>query len=175
MSLYGIVAEFDGIEGLVNAAHALKQERYTRLETYTPYPAHELDELIEEPNRLPAIVFTGGVLGAATAWSLQTYIAVYSYPLNVGGRPLYSWPSFIVIFFELTVLFAAIFAFVGALALSGLPRPHHPVFNDVKFNTVTRDGFFLCVAAADPIFDRQRITELLDQYDPVEVREVSDD
>jgi len=172
---YGILAEFDGPDELLHAAEQLREEHYTAVESYTPYPIHEMEELFPRPNPLPAIVFTGGLLGAITAWTMQTYIAIWDYPINVGGRPLYSWPSFIVILFELTVLFAAIAAFAGTLTLAGLPRPHHPVFEVNRFKAVTRDGFFLCVEARDPLFDSRRTLETMENLDPLGVWELDDE
>ncbi len=172
---YGILAEFDGPDELLRAAEQLRDQRYTAVEAYTPYPIPEIGELFPSKNPLPAIVFAGGLTGAVTAWSMQTYIAIWDYPINVGGRPLYSWPSFIVILFELTVLFAAIAAFAGTLTLAGLPRPHHPVFEVSRFKAATRDGFFLCVEARDPNFDAQRTLEAVEGLDPLGVWELDDE
>ena len=174
-STYGIVARFEDAGRLVDAARALRAHHYRYFEGYSPYPVEELDHIVEGGNMLPAIVLAGGVLGAITAWWMQTYIAVIDDPINIGGRPLYSWPSFVVILFELTVLFASLSAFFGMLALSGFPRPNHPLFGVPGFTSVTRDGFFLCVEAADPLFHPERTSSLLKQFDPIEVREVETD
>jgi hypothetical protein len=169
---YGILAEFEGPHELVHAAEQLRARRYSAMEAYTPYPIEELEGVIPTKNPLPAIVLIGGLLGAITAWSMQTYIAIWDFPINVGGRPLYSWPSFIVILFELTVLFAAIAAFAGCLSLASLPRPHHPVFEVDRFKSATQDGFFLCVEARDPLFDARRTREAIENLDPVGVWEL---
>jgi len=174
-ALYGLIARFEDPSQLVDAARELRAQHYTRFEGYTPYPVEELDHLVRGHNFLPAIVLAGGVLGAITAWSMETYIAIVDNPLNVGGRPLYSWPSFVVILFELTVLFASLSAFFGMLALAGFPRPHHPLFGVPGFSSVTRDGFFLCVEARDPVFHPEHTAALLRQFDPLEVREVEND
>ncbi len=159
--IFGVAAEFDDPRALVDAARYTKEHGYQRMEAYTPYPIKELDEIIEAFNPLPAMVFTGGALGAATAWVMQYYIAAIDYPINVGGRPLYSWPAFIVILFELTVLFAACAAFFGTWLLAGLPRPNHPVFNVSAFAGASRDRFFLCIEAVDGAFDSADVAALL--------------
>ncbi len=174
-SIYGLVARFEDPASLVDAARELSAQHYTRFEGYTPYPVEELDHIVKGRNFLPAIVLAGGIAGAITAWWMQTYIAIIDDPINVGGRPLYSWPSFVVILFELTVLFASLAAFFGTLALAGFPRPHHPLFGVPGFSSVTRDGFFLCVEARDPVFHREHTASLLNQFDPIEVREVESD
>jgi hypothetical protein len=171
---YGILAEFDGPGELVHAAEQLRGRHYSAMEVYTPYPIEEIEDIVPTKNPLPAIVFIGGLIGAITAWTMQTYIAIWDFPINVGGRPLYSWPSFIVILFELTVLFAAIAAFAGCLSLAQLPRPHHPVFEVDRFKAATQDGFFLCVEARDPLFDARRTREAIDDLDPVSVWELED-
>ncbi|HEY7333818.1 MAG TPA: DUF3341 domain-containing protein [Bryobacteraceae bacterium] len=172
--LYGILAEFEGPTELLHAAEELRAHHYSNIEAYTPYPIHELQEALPRRNPLPAIVFAAGLLGAATAWLMETYIAIWDFPINVGGRPLYSWPSFIVIMFELTVLFAAIAAFAGTLSLASLPRPYHPVFSVDRFKAATRDGFFLCVEARDPLFDPRRTMDALEDLDAVGVWELEE-
>jgi len=171
---YGILAEFGGPSELVHAAEQLRARRYSAMEAYTPYPIEEIEDIIPAKNPLPAIVFVGGLIGAITAWVMQTYIAIWDFPINVGGRPLYSWPSFIVILFELTVLFGAIAAFAGTLSLASLPRPYHPVFEVDRFKAATQDGFFLCVEARDPLFDARRTREAIDDLDPVGVWELDE-
>ncbi|HLH45106.1 MAG TPA: DUF3341 domain-containing protein [Bryobacteraceae bacterium] len=171
---YGILAEFGGPSELLHAAEQLRGRRYSAMEVYTPYPMEEIEDIIPAKNSLPAMVFAGGLVGAITAWTMQTYIAIWDFPINVGGRPLYSWPSFIVILFELTVLFAAITAFAGCLSLASLPRPHHPVFNVDRFKAATQDGFFLCVEARDPLFDARRTREAIEELDPAGVWELQE-
>ena len=173
--IYGVVAEFDDPAPLVGAARALHERGFRQMEAYTPYPVGELEEYIEGSRRLPLLVLIGGLLGTLTAWGMQFYIAVFDYPTNIGGRPLNSWPSFIVIMFELTILFASVTAFVGMLALCGFPRPHHPIFEAPGFEEASNNRFFLCVEAGDPHFDREAITELLEELDPLEVREIDED
>ncbi len=171
--LYGIIAEFDDPTPLVDAARLMHERGYRRMEAYSPYPIHQLDEYIEAGRKLPPLVLAGGLLGTATAWAMQFYIAVIDYPTNIGGRPLNSWPSFIVIMFELTILFAALTAFFGTLALCGLPRPHHPVFEAPRFRDATSNRFFLCVEAEDPQFDREAVADLFSELEPLEVTELA--
>jgi hypothetical protein len=171
----GVLAEFEDAGELIRAAEGLRAHHYTRFEAFSPYPIHQLDDLIESPNPLPAMAFAGGLLGSVTAWVLQTYIAIIDYPLNIGGRPLYSWPSFIVILFELTILFASITIFVGMLALCGLPRPHHPVFGVRRFRAATRNGFFIAVEASDPLFDPQITLRQMEELQPREVWTLDED
>lgn len=173
--LYGLVAEFDDPGPLVDAARSAREHGYRNVEAYTPYPIKALDEIIKGKRSLPLIVLIGGILGFLTAWSMEYYIAVIDYPTNIGGRPLNSWPSFIVIMFELTILFASLFAFFGMLTLCGLPLPHHPMFNLERFAATSDDHFFLCIAARDERFERNDVTELLDQFDPLQIWEVEDD
>jgi Protein of unknown function (DUF3341) len=171
---YGILAEFGGPGELVHAAEALRRRHYTAIESYTPYPIEEIEEILPRKNPLPLIVLCGGLLGAATAWSMETYIAIWDFPINVGGKPLYSWPSFIVILFELTVLFAGISAFAGTLSLAKLPRPYHPLFEIERFKAASKDGFFLCVEANDPLFHPRETLDVIESLDPVGVWEIDE-
>lgn len=170
--LYGMVAEFGGPGELIEATREARQQGYRAIEAYTPYPLEELDEILGGWNPVPFIVLLGGLTGAATAWSMEYYIAAIDYPINVGGRPLYSWPAFIPILFELTVLFASIAGFIGSLALCGFPRPHHALFDIARFRSVSRDGFFLCVESADLMFDPAKTSEFLESLEPLEVWEI---
>jgi hypothetical protein len=172
LPVFGIAAEFEDPEKLLDAARYAKEHGYVWLEAYTPYPIKELDEVIRALNPVPAMVFIAGALGSATAWVMQYYIAAIDYPINVGGRPLYSWPSFIVILFELTVLFASAGAFFGMLWLAGLPRPNHPMFNVERFAGASQDRFFLCIQARSHGFDSRAAAEVLERFDPIGVWEV---
>ncbi|HTP30871.1 MAG TPA: DUF3341 domain-containing protein [Candidatus Acidoferrales bacterium] len=175
--IYGIVAEFADPGLLVAAVAAVHSRGYRKVETYTPYPIHEVEEILEPgpERRLPRLVLAGGILGTLTAWGMQYYIAAIDYPLNIGGRPLNSWPAFIVIMFELTILFASLTAFFGMLGLCGLPLPHHPLFNLRRFALCSKNRFFLCVEAADPLFEVLEVADLLAGLDPLEVSEVYED
>jgi hypothetical protein len=143
------------------------------MDAYTPFPVEELNEALGlERTGVPAIVLIGGITGAALGYLMQYYIAVIDYPLNIGGRPLHSWPAFIPVTFELTILCAGLFAVLGMLALNGLPMPHHPVFNAPRFALASRDRFFLCIEAADPKFERDNTWRFLDRMEPRSVSEV---
>ncbi len=173
--IYGVLAEFDDPGIFVQAAREVREKGYKRFEAYTPYPVKALDEIVPGGDPVPAMVFGGGVVGAGSAWLLQYYIAAIDYPINVGGRPLYSWPSFIPITFELTVLFASLAAFFGTLWLCGLPLLHHPVFNWRKFAEASRDRFFLCIEARDPRFGYHTTADFLLELGALEVREIENE
>lgn len=174
-AVYGLVAEFDDPTSLVEAARKVRSAGYRRFDVYTPYPIRDLNEIVPGPNYVPLIVLVGGFIGAAVAWVMQYYIAAIDYPINVGGRPLYSWPSFIPILFELTVLFAACGAFFGTLALCGFPRPHFPLFNLPQFANATSNRFFLCIECADPAYSQYATPQLLQNLRPTGVWEVEED
>ncbi len=173
--LYGISAEFEDPASLVAAARAFHEWGFRRMEAYTPYPVSQLEEYIEDRRRLSPLVLIGGILGTLTAWGMQFYIAVIDYPTNIGGRPLNSWPAFIVIMFELTILFASVTAFFGMLGLAGLPLPHHPMFSVPNFSQASSNRFFLCVEARDPQFDPERVIRLMTEMNPLEVHHVEDE
>jgi hypothetical protein len=170
-----MVAEFDDPTLLVEAAIKIKEEGYRKLEAYTPYPIKDLHEIIHVINWVPFICFMGGLTGAAIAWGMQYYIAAIDYPINVGGRPLYSWPAFIPILFELTVLLAGCAAFFGMLALAGFPKPHFPLFNLPQFAGATSSRMFLCVQRADPIYDSELTAKLMHEVGSIGVWEVDDE
>ena len=161
-ALYGLVAEYDGPEALVNAARRVREAGYRRMDAYTPFPVHGLAEALGFTDaKVPWIVFMAGLIGAVAGLGLQYYASAVYYPLNVGGRPYLSLPAFVPVTFECTVLFASFGAVIGMLALNGLPRPHHSVFNAPGFERASQDGFFLCVEAADERFDRAGTADLL--------------
>jgi hypothetical protein len=167
------MADFDEPDQLLAAAQRAYEEGYRKMDAYSPFPIEGLAETIGfHHNRVPLLVLTGGILGCLTGFGLQYYVAVINYPLNIGGRPFNSWPSFIPITFELTVLFAAVFAILGMLALNGLPRPYHPVFNVPGFALASRNHFFLCIESDDPKFDREGTKEFLRSLYSREVSEV---
>src|SRR5579885_3563169 len=171
---YGIAAEFDDADQLVTAARAAREAGYRRMEAYSPYPIKELDEVIHYWNLLPTVVFLAGVLGGFTAFYMQYFIAAVVFPTNVGGRPLNSWPSFIVITFELTVLFAACAAFFGMLLFAKLPKLYHPMFRVPAFQRASDHGFFLCLEANDSRFHPVSTARFLESLRPMQVWEVTE-
>jgi hypothetical protein len=172
-STHGLMAEFDNPTDLVNAAHRAYEEGFRKMDAYSPFPIEELSEAIGfHRSKLPIIVFCGGLFGCIGGFLLQYWIAVVDYPINVGNRPFFSWPAFIVPTFEMTILFAALSAVLGMLALNGLPEPYHPVFNVSRFALATRNRFFLCIEATDPKFDPDKTRRFLESLTPRNVSEV---
>jgi len=171
--LYGLLAEFESPERLREAAAAAHQAGYRRIDAFTPVPIEGLSEALGQiPTRLPLVTFLGGLIGGISGYALEYYAAVIAYPVNVGGRPLHSWPAFIPVTFEMTVLGAALSAVLGMLALNGLPRPHHPLFNVPQFLLASRDRFFLCIEARDPAFQFDATRQFLEGLHPRSVLEV---
>jgi hypothetical protein len=171
--LHGLMAEFHAPADLVRAAHAVHAAGYRKVDAYTPYPMEEVLEALHlHHSHVPKVVLAGGLLGLAAGWGLQYWTSVVAYPLNIGGRPYNSWPAFVVPTFETTVLFASLAAVLGMLALNGLPRPHHPVFDVPGFSAASRDRFFLCIEADDPKFDREKTREFLKGLGAADVQEV---
>jgi hypothetical protein len=173
--LYGLLAEFDEPRELLDAARAARAAGYRRMEAYTPFPIEEISEAIGTRRLwIPLIVLVGGIIGGLGGFSMQYYAAALHYPLNIGGRPLWSWPAFIPITFELTVLVAALSGAFGMLAINRLPQPYHPVFNVERFKQATQSQFFLCIEAADSKFDREETRRFLEGLHPREVYDVKD-
>ncbi|HEX3602349.1 MAG TPA: DUF3341 domain-containing protein [Lacipirellulaceae bacterium] len=158
--IYGILAEFDEPSEIVEAAEAARAAGYHRMDAYTPFPVEGLSAAIGfQRSRLPWIIFIGGLLGCIGGFAMQYWCAAVNYPINVGGRPLNSWPMFIPVTFEVTILAAATAAVVGLFVLNGLPMPYHPVFNVPQFALASRNRFFLCIEARDPKFDVAKTRE----------------
>ena len=171
-SPYGLLAEFSQGEALVAAAHKAYAAGYRQMNGYTPFPLDGLFEALgQRPTRLPLLTLVGGIAGGCAAYFMLYYASVISYPINVGGRPLNSWPAFLPITFELTVLGASFAAFFGMLALNGLPHPYHPLFNVPEFKLASRNRFFLCIQARDPLFDLEGTRQFLETL-PAKVYEV---
>jgi hypothetical protein len=170
---YGLMAEFETGDALLEAAHRAREAGYRRMDGYSPFPLHGLSEALGfRRTRLPLVTLIGGVLGGGGAYFMMWYASVVSYPINIGGRPMHSWPSFIPITFELTVLFASFFALFGMFALNGLPKPYHPVFNVTEFARASRDRFFLVIESRDPLFDPAGTRQFLVGLSPENIFEV---
>ncbi|MEZ4735219.1 MAG: quinol:electron acceptor oxidoreductase subunit ActD [Caldilineaceae bacterium] len=168
--LYGLMAEFDHPETLLEKARATYAAGYRKISAYSPFPIEELPAAIGvRRSRLPLLVLVGGLVGAAVGFGMQYYAAVIDYPWNIGGRPLNSWPSFIILTFEMTILFAAGSAVLGMLLRNGFPQPYHAVFNAPRFKFASQDRFFLCVEATDPKFDLKQTRHFLEKLEPAEV------
>lgn len=168
-AMYGVLAEFQTADALVHAARRARDAGYRHIEAYTPFPVEGLSEAVDFPdNRVPLITLLGGIAGGVGGYFMQWYAAVVSYPINVGGRPLHSWPSFIPATFELTILGAALAAVLGMLIANGLPRLQHPLFDVPEFELATRNRFFLCLRTQDVAAAQDFIGDL----DPLFVREV---
>src|SRR6266446_2583987 len=173
--IYGLMAEFTDPSELVAAAHKAHHEGYRRMDAYSPLPIEELHEALGFPHtRLPLIVLIGGLVGCLSGYLLQFWVSTMAYPLNVGGKPLHSWPAFIPVTFECTILGAALSAVLGMLALNGLPQPYHPVFNVPRFALASRNRFFLCIEASDPKFDLLATRAFLETLSPREVTAVAE-
>jgi Protein of unknown function (DUF3341) len=172
--IYGLMGEFNSADDLIAAAHRIHEEGYRCVDAYTPYPIEELSEALgHHRSKLPPIVLTGGLLGGLGGYFLQYWVAVIHYPLNIGGRPLHSWPAFIVPTFECTILAAALSAVLGMFFLNGLPHPYHPVFNVPRFALASRDRYFLVIEARDPKFDPEATRRLLTELNASEVSDVA--
>ncbi|HUS05267.1 MAG TPA: DUF3341 domain-containing protein [Bryobacteraceae bacterium] len=171
--VYGLMAEFANPDQLVRAAERAYQEGYRDMDAFAPMPVHGLAEAVGmHSTKVPLVVLIGGLLGACGGFGLCYFMAALAYVHNTGGKPVNSWPAFIPITFEVTVLLASFSAVLGMLIMNGLPRPYHPVFNAPRFSLASDDRFFLCIEAADPKFDLQRTRDLLHSLDAWEVTEV---
>jgi hypothetical protein len=167
------MAEFEMPDDVVTAAQRTYDAGYRRIDAYSPYPIEALSEAVGfHHTRLPWVVLACGILGGLAGYGMQYYLSAVDYPINVGGRPLNSWPAFVPITFELTILFAAFGAVFGMLALNGLPEPYHPVFNAPNFALASRDRFFLLIEARDPKYDREATTTFLRSTNALEVNDV---
>ncbi len=171
--IWGLIAEFDTPSEIVIAARKAYAAGYRRMDAYSPFPVEGLSEAIGfHHDSVALICLVGGLLGLVTAYVLQYWINVIAYPLNIGGRPFHSWPSFIVVSFEMTILFGGLAAVFGMFAMNGLPMPYHPVFNVPSFSFATEDKFFLSIEASDPKFDRVTTYQFLSSLEPRAITEV---
>jgi len=173
--IYGLMAEFDSATALVEAAQRTHDAGYRRFEAYSPFPVEGLAEAVGFHHDLvPLVTLIGAVIGGLTGYLMQYWMSTMSYPVNVGGKPFHSWPSFIVVTFEMTILFGGISAVLGMLALNGLPMPYHPVFNVPRFVLASKDRFFLMVLSADPKYDALATRQFLEGLHPKSLSEVPD-
>jgi len=172
--IYGLLAEFNTPSELVYATEQARAAGYRRMECYTPYPVEEAAEALHfHKNRVPLICLLGGLMGVTTSFLMETWVSVWAYPLNIAGRPLFSWPAFIIPAYEWTILFAGLSAGFGMIALNGLPQLYHPLFNAPNFrNGATTDKFFLCLEATDPQFSSSGTRAFLEKFHAVSVVEV---
>jgi hypothetical protein len=172
--VYGLMAEFDTPTALVAAANRARLAGYQRMDAYTPIPIEELSEALGLPRtRLPRLVLLGGILGGLGGFALEVWTQAIDYPMNVGGRPLVSWPQYIPVVFEMTVLGSALTCFLAMWALNRLPMPYHPVFNVTAFERASTDRFFLCIEADDKQFDPVQTRRFLEGLHPVGVSDVA--
>lgn len=173
--LHGIMAEFEDEEAIISATQQAVDAGYKKMETYTPYPLEELMDILHlHKNNVALVILIGGIVGCIVGFFMQYYASVIHYPINVGGRPFNSWPAFVPVMFECTILFAALSAIVGMLTMNGLPRPHHPVFNVERFKYASQDRFFLCIESDDPKFEITETKQFLENLNPHEVSEVEE-
>lgn len=171
--LYGVIAEFNDPQALLDAAVATREQGYTDIDAFSPFPIHGLAEAIGfHKSKLSLIVLTMGIIGGLSGFFMCWYANVISYPLNIGGKPLNSWPAWIPVTFEVTILFATLGAVFGMLALNGLPMPYHPVFNLSRFDSASRDKFFLVIQARDAKFNLSEARNFLLTLSPREVTDV---
>lgn len=172
-NLYGLLAEFTTAEQVRRAASLAFMKGYRQMDAYTPFPVEGLDEALRfRPSVLPYLVFAGGLGGGLTGYFMQYYSSVYHYPLAVAGRPLHSWPAFIPLSFELTILGAALTALLVLIIGNRLPQPYHPLFNIEQFERASQDRFFLCIEARDSLFDRDGTRAFLEELGPAAVYHV---
>jgi hypothetical protein len=169
---YGLLAEFSTHEELMHAAEEAYATGFRKMDGYAPFPVEGLPEALGKKNRLPLMVLVGGIIGGIGAYFMEWYANAISYPINIGGRPIHSWPAFIPITFELTVLCAGLTAFFCSFALNGLPRPHHPLFNVPEFDRASQDRFFLCIEASDQKFQPEKTRAFLQSLSPLSITEV---
>ena len=172
-AIYGLMAEFESSEALLAAAQRAHEAGYRIMDAYSPFPVEGLADAVGfHRTRVPLLCLIGGLIGCFGGFFLQYWPNVVAYPLDIGGKPFNSWPNFIPITFELTILCAGLATVFGMLALNGLPTPYHPVFNAPHFELATRNRFFLCIQARDPKFDLQKTRDFLATLKAREVSEI---
>jgi len=170
---YGVLAEFDTAQALLDAANQVRIAGYTRADGFSPFPIHGLAEALGFRERwVSKIVLGAGITGLLAGWGLEYWTQVIDFPMNIGGRPFNAWVSFIPPAFETTILFASLSAVIGMIVMNGLPQPYHPVFNVPSFVRASQDRFFLAIEAADPKFDAQATRQFLAGLKAREVHDI---
>ena len=171
--LWGYMAEFEHAEDVVSAARRAYEAGYRRMDAYTPFPIEGLSESLGfRDHKVPLAMLIGGLLGCLGGFFLIYYCIVIAYPMNIGGRPIWTWPMYIPVTFEVTVLVAALAGVIGMFAFNGLPQPYHPVFDHPDFDRATSDRFFLCIEARDPRFDVEGTRVFMESLGAMNVSEV---
>ncbi|HWC58409.1 MAG TPA: DUF3341 domain-containing protein [Verrucomicrobiae bacterium] len=175
-ALFGLMAEFEEHEQLLAATRRAYAEGYRRMDAYSPFPIEGLAEALgHEYCAIPLITLAGGIVGGLGAYFMEWIAMARLYPINIGGRPLNSWPNFIPVTFELTILIASVSAFLGVFVLNRLPQPNHPVFNVPEFERASIDRFFLCIEADDPKFDLAATRKFLEDLKAHKVTDVMEE
>lgn len=170
-----MVAEFETPDSITKAAKRAREFGYTKLEAYTPFPVHGLDDAIGfRDSRVQWSIFFAGAIGLFTGFMLETYVSVIDNPWNIGGRPMFSWPSFIPVAYECTILFASFGAVISMFALNGLPQPYHPIFDAKNFSRASQDRFFLVIEGKDPLYDAVETKSFMQTLNAIEVSEVTE-
>jgi hypothetical protein len=169
--IHGLMAQFTTPEALLEACERTRDAGFKRTDAYAPFPIHGLSEALGQPKtKVPLMIFCFGAVGCAVGFGMQYFANVIHYPINIGGRPYNSWPYWIPVMFECTVLFSVQAAVWGAvIGLNGLPRPYNPVFNVPSFSLASQDRFFLKIESADPKFDLEQTRKFLEEMHPAEV------
>lgn len=174
-ALHGVMAEFASAEELLTAAQRTRAAGYRDVDAYSPFPIHGMAEALALPkSRVPLLVLLGALTGTLLGFGLQYWVSVIDYPIMVGGKPFFSWPAFVPVAYETTILLGGLTAAIGMLAINGLPMPYHPVFNVERFSLAMTDRFFLCIEATDPKFDREETRKFLEELHPHQVSEVEE-
>src|SRR5215470_2586274 len=176
--VYGLLGEFDTPQQLLEAAKRVREAGYRRVDAYAPFPIEGLSQALglgRKHDLVPLLTLIGGLGGGLSGFFFQLWVNASSYPMNIAGRPLNSWPAFIPVTFELTVLGASLSAVFGMLALNRLPQPHHPLFNVERFKHASTDKFFLCVLSHDPKFHLAETARFLQSLNAQHVTEVRDE
>ena len=176
--LYGLLGEFDSPKQLLDAAEKVRAAGYHRIDAFVPFPVEGLSQALglgRKHDLVPLLALIGGLGGGLSGFFFQLWVNVSSYPLNIAGRPLNSWPAFIPVTFELTILGASLFSVFGMLALNRLPQPHHPLFNVKRFKRASSDKFFLCILSHDKKFHLVETAQFLQSIEAKHVTEVRDE